>query len=1254
MRIVPKGSGARPHIAVFVVDRQTSAPLSAIPLTAVAEQKGGRRLSLGSVVTDKLGYASFDAKSLQQTAEYVHLWVHARFEEDRAIDVLPQVVRGDRFVRIAIEPSPLERYVRTAAALQAADIQDWRQSPASVAINPSFSIGHDDCTIPFLYDQAVHTFRLRRVVAGKKRPEPHERAEPDACAPGKRAPQPVCLREGEVREYTVSWYPLGHALGQLQYTLPLAPCESVNLAVVDWSRFDEASRQEALSVSESLAHDLRRDRVVAETIEAAVDEWQGGGSLMGGLAGSYGADSGMSVSGAIGGAYSTSSGEREVEADSLQRLSDDISQASTSVRNLRSTIVFAASQRERDAITTRTVTNHNHCHAMTVMYYEVLRKYRVVTEWTSREPVVLVQYRRFVFNESRVLRHRLVLERALLDRRLRKCFAAVERQMCPPEESAATTAPSADLLIDTLDVRIVTGDNGTEGEVFFNLRLREGAEVPCVSLDPSAEIMRQDPGPGGGHAYPSGEFRRGLPRFRKPLESEDRIDQFARGQMAYFILKPSTPVRWRDIERVELFLNEGDAWRVASLYVATLGERTWVLFDDDIDERVEVGNPVRRDVVPHGLPEAPRHDLATDRCCVMELLRHLNAHRMHYLRAIWLHEDPDERAIRFDSILYRDGRLMDYIENRPRAVLGHYVAFPVLSEKPPAMPDIDPVERLVTLPARGVFAEAQLSNCNACEKRDITRFWDWTESPCPDKAPPIEGVRPGSRAQPSALTAAGLPASIVNITAPPNAPDPSGLSGALQVLQASNIFRDMSGLDQVSALLQKLADGTVSMENAQLEARTALEKARLESNTTLDRARIEQAGGGGGRQPRPAPRDVYDYGSVLDDAVREGRLTPEQANALYAQYAGEVTGATPDTMMRLIDYRLPPDYSSEEVASVLGFDAAALSAAASSVSAGDIIDRLRGTRPIEAAPREVTQGLYYRLSIPDTAAANIAAANTSWRSWVPEEVPDPVPDTGIGGGWFIPARLDENGEVITRARWIDFWRSAADRDASSTPLVYRLIERLRDLADASLIVQQLARVVKMGQGGDVALALVTAFRESEDGMFRRGWVDSYFGSGLDFFGTEARMLTDEGYLRDVTGAYRRLEPHPGEGETVTPASIRGEILTEAVMATLNRRAQRFRDFASAEPFRFAVAEANDTARRIWYTAWFGGERWPATALRAQSAGGAETDLDTVVGHGELQRYQAIKRGHVSAGEAEVLEALVIREAQALYAQSHTI
>src|SRR5207249_2994715 len=92
------------------------------------------------------------------------------------------------------------------------------------------------------------------------------------------------VRTGWALEYLVSWQPLGHTIGQIVYSLPLAPGETVKIAVVDWARKSIDSRNEDLTIKEQLTHNTHRDRNISETVDAAMQEWQRGGSFMGGVA----------------------------------------------------------------------------------------------------------------------------------------------------------------------------------------------------------------------------------------------------------------------------------------------------------------------------------------------------------------------------------------------------------------------------------------------------------------------------------------------------------------------------------------------------------------------------------------------------------------------------------------------------------------------------------------------------------------------------------------------------------------------------------------------------------------------------------------------------------------------------------------------------------------------------------------------------------------------------------------------------------
>src|SRR5262249_51411616 len=147
----------------------------------------------------------------------------------------------------------------------------------------------------------------------------------------------------------------------------------------------------------------------------------------------------------------------------------------------------------------------------------------------------------------------------------------------------------------------------------------------------------------------------------------------------------------------------------------------------------------------------------------------------------------------------------------------------------------------VTLPTRGLFAEAQLGHCNSCEKRDVTRMWDWREMTA-EEPPAISGIQPGPQGQMPNLTPAQLPSNVIQITQPAAAPDPTGLANALAVLKTPNIFRDMSGLDEVSALLGKLADGTIKSLEGMMKAAT-------QAKDKVDAVRESQAESVGDKGP---------------------------------------------------------------------------------------------------------------------------------------------------------------------------------------------------------------------------------------------------------------------------------------------------------------------------------------------------------------------------------------------------------------------
>jgi len=260
--------------------------------------------------------------------------------------------------------------------------------------------------------------------------------------------------------------------------------------------------------------------------------------------------------------------------------------------------------------------------------------------------------------------------------------------------------------------------------------------------------------------------------------------------------------------------------------------------------------------------------------------------------------------------------LLEKVDNRPLEVLGDFVAYPCVdpdwSEKikakiPPDLPDIPTIERLITLPTRGVFAEAKLGHCNASEEIDNTRFWDWQQSPIPHMAPeiaPVQPVTPQAIA-PDGVQATPLPESSLNIVNPPSAPDPTGMGAALSALATANIFRDMSGLSQVTDLLKKLSDNSVAIAGVAASSRGAGGSGG--SSGGSGGGSVSPSSGGGGStktgvgvadaarevSQQVSPSEAHDAIKLSESEMNKGNKTQPEHKTYSKQVQENVKGAQP-------------------------------------------------------------------------------------------------------------------------------------------------------------------------------------------------------------------------------------------------------------------------------------------------------------------------------------------------------------------------
>ena len=198
--------------------------------------------------------------------------------------------------------------------------------------------------------------------------------------------------------YTLSmhqaWVPDGYALGDLLYSLILAPGEEQRLIVRENSEEYEVTDD---ADAEDVVTELYDDEQVEDTQSAfddAIEQMMSGSSSMSSNSQGWSVGGSASVSsngfaGAISGGYSSSSSSGSFSASqrnshnevssAAQQFQHAIKTSSEKISQARRVSMRIASSSDSHSVATKVIANHNHMHAMTVQYWEVMRRYRLET-----------------------------------------------------------------------------------------------------------------------------------------------------------------------------------------------------------------------------------------------------------------------------------------------------------------------------------------------------------------------------------------------------------------------------------------------------------------------------------------------------------------------------------------------------------------------------------------------------------------------------------------------------------------------------------------------------------------------------------------------------------------------------------------------------------------------------------------------------------------------------------------------------------
>lgn len=208
---------------------------------------------------------------------------------------------------------------------------------------------------------------------------------------------------GYVLRCSQNWSFQGLALGDLVYSLPLAPGEQQQIVVEEQTTTLAVTETESVfGVASSQASQASDESTQANFLSAFRQAAQGGSSFTtasetgsmsagGGLLGILGGPSGSLGETVSGGSSSNwMDGLQDYATNASQSVQTYSEQQSLAQRRAQRTAMRMATSSESTSVTTKTITNHNKLHALTMQYFEVLRLFDVRTSYDGVSLVCLV------------------------------------------------------------------------------------------------------------------------------------------------------------------------------------------------------------------------------------------------------------------------------------------------------------------------------------------------------------------------------------------------------------------------------------------------------------------------------------------------------------------------------------------------------------------------------------------------------------------------------------------------------------------------------------------------------------------------------------------------------------------------------------------------------------------------------------------------------------------------------------------------
>jgi hypothetical protein len=755
------------------------------------------------------------------------------------------------------------------------------------------------------------------------------------------------IAHGHILQFKQKWKADGYSLGDLLYSLPLAPCQEKQIAILDWDREERGQRSEEQVVAEQLTGRISRDRDITEIMNSSLNENMrassnnstsstsaGIGGAIGGFFGvAFGVAGGVSHSGASSSSSATQNSSRHLSASALNRLQDNVSQSASSLRSQRNTVVQTVGQNETVMAQTEVVKNNNHCHAMTVEYFEVLKHYAIEQELVNVQECLFVPLPMSDFDHSKVLRWRNTLQRSIYGRKLRRGFSAIKRI----ENNYANS---------TLPLTTYSEENIEEFNGFFTISF-ELSRPPIADIDEATKTERYNL----GISFPWFPILMLLPySVERPLTEAEKDAIFEQKYAADIARKfietlqidalddkgnevildldftlLSTYQRGRPMQvnvaskslqnmnrqqikhlrfRANTSVKNSSRIILRSVYLSyrTSHLNEYIVRNSRVNNdiinttqlRIELGFPpiIRtEEKTDAALMYTPlnkqelRNPRKEDREAAEALVSFLNEHLEQSHKVIWSSMDSSRLFGLLDGYIApnANGRsVASVVENKIAGIVGNNLVLKVVPGE-----RLDPVFKRVedlfsyyhpttpsdpfriSVPTKGVYAESVMGKCNSCEEIDDTRHWRFNDEPCGSKPTAISTLSTDSRR-----------ADVGNL-------QPKDLPNNLISIQNTPTAPDPTGLNTAINAISKagIFKDITGLEGTQQNAIKALQTT---SKSVTDLATLAADI----QKQQAMKKDIGKTLNVIKKAKKEAQITPDEAKELSYSALKSMVGVT--------------------------------------------------------------------------------------------------------------------------------------------------------------------------------------------------------------------------------------------------------------------------------------------------------------------------------------------------------------------------